>query len=144
LVEVVIPRLQLGAGVDAAAVVAGQVAVLLAVAVGDLDLVDGVELHAGVGPPGDQELDVDLDVAERLPGDQVTGAAPGAVDQDALAGLEGQPARVLGVQFDAVGLVPALGGLPERQALLAGQLDPAVLGPAGGAEQAEDEEGGPG
>ena len=49
LVDVVVSRLQLGPGVDAAAVVAGQL--LLAVAVADLDLVDALELDAASSTP---------------------------------------------------------------------------------------------
>src|SRR5262249_2293653 len=105
LVEVAVARHQFGPRVDAAAAVAGEG--LLAVAVEYLDLVEAHELDAGVGALGDEELDVNLDVAEGLFADEVTGAAPGEVDDDALAGGGGEPARRLGVERDALGMRPA-------------------------------------
>src|SRR5262249_36918526 len=62
LVDVVIPRQQLRAGVDAAAVLGLQIPG--AVAVEDLDLVDGLELHARVRALRHVELEREPAAAE--------------------------------------------------------------------------------
>src|SRR5207244_3953942 len=84
LVEVAVARPRLRTRIDAAAVTAGERA-LQTVTILNLDLVTSHQLDPGVRPLGDQELDVCLQVGERLPGDEVRKATGGTVDQDALA-----------------------------------------------------------
>ena len=56
-----------------------------AVAVGDLDLVEALELDARVRPLGHQELEVGLEIAEFLGAEQIPGLAGGTVDERSLA-----------------------------------------------------------
>ena len=104
VVDGVVFRLILAARIDAAAIATGQF--LLAEAVEDLDFVQTHQLDAGVRFLRDEELDVNLDVGEFLPGDEIRGSALDAVDEDALARFGDEQFGVLCIKHGGAAVEP--------------------------------------
>src|SRR5262249_53108134 len=103
-VGVMILWLQLGARVDAAAILAAQL--LFAEAVGDLDFIMAMKLDAGVGAFGDVELEMDLDVGEFLLGEEIRGSPLGPVVPDSFAFLGEEFLGILSIKLDASDFLP--------------------------------------
>src|SRR5207248_2401529 len=102
---------------DAATVAGGRR--LLAPTIVHLNLVQPLELDAGIGTLGDHELDMSFNRPEFSLGHQILGGSFFAVRDDSASGLYPQALRIGGIEFRVAANQPfARTGLPPFQLLV--------------------------